>query len=196
MVDNEPRAQHLTVTEKNRIENNIAKLQENPELRNDLFREIIDGDTAIFSMSKIYNSLLQWSYYADSHTGLCLKYNIQSDFCGAQLFKVDYIRSRHIVDIVEATKNSRYRRKEVVRSATTKSKAWSHEKEVRAIRIQSGVFTYPKTALTEIGFGLKTSNTNKSMVKGWVEQAGLAVTFFDMLDKPTNFGLHRKPPWT
>ena len=192
IVEQNPHSRLLAPGFKERLTKNIALLQQDPELRNRIFRDILDSDTAIFSMSKTYKNLLQWSYYADSHKGLCLQYSIGSDFCGAQLFEVDYVRFRHIVDIVEADKNKKYMRKEVLRAATTKSKAWSHEKEVRAIRVGSGEFVCPRSTLTAIGFGLNTSPANKSMVREWVEQAGLSVDFFDMRDNPINFGLHRE----
>lgn len=192
IVEQDPRSQSLESHFKERLTKNIAQMQQNPKLRNQIFRDIIDSDTAIFSMSKTCKSLLQWSYYADSHRGLCLQYSIGSDFCSAQLFEVDYVRFRHIVDIVCACENVKYMHKEVLRAATTKSKAWRHEKEVRAIRVGAGEFAGPKAALTAICFGLKTTPANKSMVRGWLSRAGLSVEFFDMLDNPTNFGLHRQ----
>jgi hypothetical protein len=190
-VDEDPRSRTLTPDFKKKLVKNIARVQQDPELRNRIFQDIIDSDTAIFSMSETSKNLLQWSYYADSHRGLCLQYSISDDFCGAQLYKVDYARFRHIIDIVEATQNSKYMHKEVLRAATSKSKVWSHEKEVRAIRVGAGEFECPTSALTAIDFGLKTTSANKSMVRGWVKRAGLSLEFFDMNDNPTDFGLHR-----
>jgi hypothetical protein len=79
----------------------------------------------------------------------------------------------------------------LLKAVTTKSLAWSHEHEVRAIRVGSGEFSYPVDALTGIGFGLEASDSNKSMVHNWVAQAQLNVDFFQMRDNPTNLGLHR-----
>lgn len=193
IVEQNSRSGSLSPSFKERLTRNIALMQKDPELRNQIFHDILDSDTAIFSMSKTYKNLLQWSYYADSHKGLCLQYSIGSDFCGAQLYEVEYVRFRHVVDIVKTAKNIEYMQKEVLRAATTKGKAWSHEKEVRAIRVGSGEYACPRPTLTAVGFGLKTSPANKTMVREWVEQAGLSVDFFDMRDNPTNFGLHREP---
>ncbi len=192
LVEEHPNSRGLTPEFKVRLKQNISLLQQDPDFRNENFRQIVDSDTAIFSMSKTYKSLLQWSYYADSHQGLCLEYTIDGDFCGSQLYQVAYIRFRHIVDIIEADYNSKYRAREVLRAAATKSSSWSHEKEVRAIRVGSGVFNCPKTTLTGIGFGLKTTSANKAMVQKWVRQAGLSVQLFAMNDNTADFGLHRE----
>ena len=80
----------------------------------------------------------------------------------------------------------------MLRAATTKSKSWSHEREVRAIRVGSGVFKCPKTTLTGVGFGLKTTSANKAMVKKWIQHAGLSIQLFEMHDNAADFGLHRE----
>lgn len=192
LVEENPNSRGETPAFKKRLKENIARIQRDSEFRNESFRQILDSDTAIFSMSKTYKSLLQWAYYADSHQGLCLEYTIDGDFCESQLYQVAYVRFRHIVDIIEADYNARYRAREVLRAAATKSESWSHEREVRAIRVGSGVFNCPKTTLTGVGFGLKATPANKAMVQKWIQQAGLSIQLFEMKNNSEDFGLHRE----
>lgn len=103
----------------------------------------------ICSLSKVYDSLLMWSYYG-AHKGVCigidiaktrnyLSHNQNGVYIGVHEMEVQYR------DVVE--KPDYYRHKGLVDywryQLSTKAKAWEHEKEVRLVLIDPLVGDIP-----------------------------------------------------
>lgn len=78
--------------------------------------------------STLNDSILMWAYYAESHKGICIEFAPQADLTSfAGLYNMHYNnrfgkikRDRDFYDVLDVL--------------TTKSKVWSHEKEVRLIK--------------------------------------------------------------
>lgn len=122
--------------------------------------ELIAVYRTIYSLSSVYSSddlkiscfsenkdsLLMWSYYADSHKGVCLGFNIINDKELAEhCYKVQY--SKHF-----NAGNESY-------IYFTKSEEWQHEKEWRIVTYES---EYINTdSLCAIYLGTKMSSDDK-----------------------------------
>lgn len=96
---------------------------------------------------EVLNNTSMWGYYADNAKGLCIKYDInkiidyeeESDIqfkeylrrLNCFLFPIRYTKKQPVVNLYANKKNN----KEIafMRATTTKSTAWSKEKEIRLI---------------------------------------------------------------
>ena len=92
------------------------------------------------SLSKIYDSLLMWSYYGN-HKGVCIGLNIEktnkylsqiicANYIGAMELEVQY------KDIIEKPDYYRDAKDYFHYQLASKAKAWEHEQEVRLVLIE------------------------------------------------------------
>lgn len=124
-------------------------------------------NVGIYSLSKHALDELLWAYYADSHSGFCIEYELDQlikFIKPAGHFEVDYKN-----DIPKLTFDSLLGGKsdqlnELLKLATgTKSKAWIHEQEVRITMNNYGRVDYDYRAIKAIYFGLRMPKTNKEL---------------------------------
>ena len=108
--------------------------------------ERLRNHTWICSLSKIYDSLLMWSYYGN-HRGVCIGLDMAKTnkylsriycqvYIGSMEFEVQY------EDIIKKPDYFRERKDYFRYQLSTKAKAWEHEQEVRLVLISpTSVFT-------------------------------------------------------
>ncbi len=114
----------------------------------------------ICSLSKVYDSLLMWSYYG-AHKGVCIGIDMTKARNYHRIPNGVYLEALEMEvqyrDVVE--KPDYYRHKGLVDywryQLSTKAKAWEHEKEVRLVLIDPLVgdipSDYPKDACNDDG---------------------------------------------
>lgn len=100
------------------------------------FREtnpFIPIDCKMSCFSEIHDSMLMWSYYADSHKGICIEYDLSklpenstNQLVIDSLTKVQYSPNRIDCLSGDAEEN-------IVKILTSKSDVWSHEQEWRIV---------------------------------------------------------------
>lgn len=104
----------------------------------------------ILSLSARYDSSVMWSHYADSHSGLCLEFDLEVAIkknWGPVLFPVTYS-----VDCLTAE----FSKLSDVMTASLyhKSKDWIYEEEWRFINLKgSGAIQFPQEMLSGVIFG-------------------------------------------
>lgn len=114
----------------------------------------------IYSLSKSNNEKLLWSYYASSHRGYCIEYDLDKlkDHYVIHLsvneIEVDYKDKPQIITIQDIKNHDVLLRK----LFATKFSNWSYEKEIRLIFDDAQFKDYHPSALTGIYFGLNTSD--------------------------------------
>jgi hypothetical protein len=117
---------------------------------NDCARQIIN-QTGVCCFAKKKNNLLMWSHYANSHTGVCLGFDILKD---SNLFETviparydkSYPSFNYLSNPNDFTKML----------IQTKSNDWEYEEEYRSLKIDfKGNFRYKEIALVEVSFGCK-----------------------------------------
>lgn len=162
-------------------------------------------EVGIYSLSKTAQDELLWAYYADSHAGFCIEYDLEilgelRKFAGS--FDVIYqdsvpkiqfdmfIGDKNIAEILEL-------------ASGTKSKAWLHEDEIRIVMDQFGKVEYDFRAVKAIYFGLRMPKTQQDLHKynkdlpdylSKVSQEqimhvlkGRGVKYYQMLLKPNSY---------
>jgi hypothetical protein len=106
------------------------------------------------------NSILLWSHYADSHKGVCLKFDVlaDSDFFVFPL-KVKYQKKFPVFNYLKDSKRI------FDTLIKTKSDVWAYEEEVRVLKLMFGSHSFKKTTLVEIIFGCKSDASEINRIK-------------------------------
>lgn len=123
------------------------------------FLKIIREKVGIYSLSKTVLDELLWAYYADSHTGFCIEYDLEklgelTKIAGS--FDVAY---QDIIPQIQFDMLIRDRDESIAEilklTSGTKSKRWQHEDEIRIIMDNFGKIKYDFRAVKSIYFGLR-----------------------------------------
>lgn len=111
------------------------------------------------------DNLLMWAHYADSHKGVCLKFNILEDtefFSPAK--KVSYANDYPVYNYLEDKNDF------VNQMFFTKSNEWSYEGEVRVLKNKKDNYKFNEKCLKEVIFGCNTSEGDKKTLTKIVKQ--------------------------
>lgn len=142
---------------------------------------------------------LMWAHYADNHRGICLTYRFPKSFFDE--------RADHILGINEIdygvnplsdwflqggysieTWNS-FAEDLLKKTLSIKAKPWEYEKEVRILRITNGTELIDKFYLTQVCFGLETSEDDITLVRKILDSCGYNVIFCKMIhNTQSDFG--------
>lgn len=97
------------------------------------------------------DSLLMWSHYANSHRGVCLKFDVLEDVRPfSPLFPVQYEETYPVLNHIRTNNGA-----VVTRLLTTKGKQWEYEEEWRVVKMaETGNHGFAPRALKEIIFGV------------------------------------------
>jgi hypothetical protein len=132
-------------------------------------------------------NMLMWGHYADSHQGVCLKFDITKDTTDffKFTFKVQYSKNYPQIDFLKERNNAA----KII--MTTKSDYWSYEDEIRTIK-ESGDKVYPfdKQSLREIIFGINSTDNNIKTIKNICKSNGYVdLKFKKVYIKPKSFNI-------
>ncbi len=111
------------------------------------------------------DNLLMWAHYADSHKGVCLKFDILEDtefFSPAK--KVSYTKEYPIYNYLK-NKNDF-----VNQMFFTKSNEWSYEGEIRVLKNKKGNYKFKEKCLKEVIFGCNISEGDKKTLIKIIKQ--------------------------
>lgn len=102
------------------------------------------------------DNLLMWAHYADSHKGICLKFDILEDlhfFSPAKKvnYTKDYPNYNYLKDKDDFVNHMFF----------TKSEEWSYEGEVRVLKDKKDNYTFRESALKEVIFGCNIAKGDK-----------------------------------
>ena len=123
----------------------------------------------IFCMSAKNDEILMWSHYAESHTGVCLQFDILNDLT-TFLFpkKVEYGQDYPHLNYIKAHNEDD---PEIHKCLWYKFSTWAYEEEYRIIRPEgSGLIEFEKEALTGIIFGCECSEGDKKKIQEIVKE--------------------------
>ena len=155
------------------------------------------SNVGVYSLSKSFDNELLWAYYASGHTGFAIEYDIdileQSlnyNTYAQQLYKfdVEYLNDVPQIDI------STIRGNEIVemlkRFIGTKSSSWAHEKEVRLIFENTGLFEIDFKAVTAIYFGHRMPDGDINYIMEKLKGRGLK--YFKMVNVNNSYRFEAK----
>lgn len=67
--------------------------------RNEVFWNAVDKKTGVLCMSRRWDIVQQWTYYAREHTGFCIEFSIDSD-SPLSAFGINYVVERPTIDLI------------------------------------------------------------------------------------------------
>lgn len=156
----------------------------------DLLRQSTDEILSAFSyycMAKEPDNILMWSHYADSHKGVCFKYDLLQDL-ETFLITVPVNYSTEYPDFDTLNGNP-------ANIITRKSTDWKYEQEHRVINANAhGLKEVKKEALVEIIFGCRTLKRNRTRIRNLVRNNGFnSVTFSEAVINSEAYKLDIQP---
>jgi hypothetical protein len=118
-------------------------------------------------------NLLMWSHYANSHKGVCLKFDykiLKESFISIYpvTYQLDYPCLNIFKDFWKAIHDLH----------TIKSIDWAYEKEIRIIEERSGLFNFKPEALKAVIFGAKTSEEERLTIMKLLRNSGYSTVKF------------------
>lgn len=126
--------------------------------------------SGVFCCSEKDDLITMWSHYAESHTGVCLEYDILEDSSAfSYVEKVNYQSefpsNFDISDAFPKRVEKKNTNSLLNISLLTKSDVWEKEKEIRVVKqFETGETPVKTDSLKSIAFGLKCSEENKNNI--------------------------------
>lgn len=147
--------------------------------------------TGVLSLSKYRESVVLWSHYAASHSGICLGFSVDADaafFARAQ--PVDYAVEYPTIEMLGDTPD-----KHVEGFLLTKALGWKYEEEWRIIDHDtgSGDKVFLEQALTEVVLGARISPDDRQFVLECLKRRKHPVSVFEASANPGTYALDIKP---
>jgi hypothetical protein len=147
----------------------------------------------VCSFSLKLNSPLMWAHYADNHRGICMTYRLPESFFyenADHILGIDRVNygTNPLSDwfIQEAPKMQSFEKfveTLIQKALTVKAKPWHYEKEVRIIRRTDGIEVIDKQFLKQVCFGLKTPESDRTLVRKLLDDCGYDVNILEMIPK-------------
>ncbi len=143
----------------------------------------------LLCLSEVPNDLLMWSHYADSHRGVCLVFDWQTEFFG-KAQAVIYQRKRPSLNPILQSYEQMLNH-----ALLTKSDHWQYEREWRIFHYKqgAGVYLFPAQALIGIILGSQISPENRAQVVGWVGNRASPITLYQALVSDVEFAVNIEP---
>lgn len=146
--------------------NAFSKYSHNADIQ---YNRLIErfSKVGIYSLSKTFDNELLWAYYASGHTGFAIEYDtdileqsLNYNSYAKQVYKFDVEYLNDVPQIDVSTFRGNERIEMLKRFIGTKSSSWAHEKEVRLIYENTGLFDFDYKAVTAIYFGCRMPNSD------------------------------------
>lgn len=157
-----------------------------PAIRDQVLHDVMMV-TGMCCFSRTWDSILQWSYYANGHDGVALGFHrdLDLDLFG-NAHRVAYHKEYPVINYFTES----YRVIDAV--LRVKSDAWRHEDEIRIWNNPPGLKNYKPEALREIIFGARCAAKDAQVIQKWCRQSGLShVEFYQATTAPDSFAIKR-----
>lgn len=130
------------------------------QIQNSITKKTI-ASLGVLSLSRNFSSILMWSHYAESHTGLVFEFtpkNLRDKIsCFYNLISVDYSEKYEELSYANVNRS----KEEIPKLLLTKYKDWAYEEESRCFGLDfQGEKKFQKDELTSIIFGAKALQAN------------------------------------
>lgn len=139
-------------------------------------------------LAKTPESILMWSHYASSHTGVCIQFEANVDVDSIFLLAQEVIYSKQfpVINPLRSTEDEK-----LTNGLLTKAKDWSYEQEFRIIIPGSQKrISFPEESLSAVIFGLNTVSKHKSLVTEWIQRRKRKPSIYQAIMKHGEYGLH------
>ena len=159
-------------------------------------RDIRNNKYGIVSLTTHPDNMLMWSYYAGSHTGIAIRFNMDVSLLAKTSEKLIPIKVRYkhempennLLDI-ESNRNNF-----IATAFGVKSTAWEHEDEWRLVNPSGkGIVRIPPELIDGIVLGMNTSDEHKQLVNKWIGQRDAPTELLHIIHKRNSFDLEVVP---
>lgn len=147
----------------------------------------------IYSLSKSHKDELLWAYYADSHRGFCIEYDLEIlkkyQIEHEPSIDVEYqecIPTIEMLDMLALNDNQQLLQKKII---ATKSKHWKHENEIRIVTGRTGLYDYDYRALKAIYFGHRSEEKFRKLTMRLLK--GRSIKYYLMKPEKGAYNLER-----
>ena len=161
----------------------------------------------VVCFSKQLDNKLMWSHYAKKHTGLCLTYEIPSEFIlnnsppllGWSEVKYGNEEIKNFFITLNpnngADEFKSFIKPLVITIISTKSEVWSYEQEFRIVKSEPGIFDIDRNWLKQICFGLATTDEHINLIKKIISNHGYSDMIFAKMTRSNShdFGFEAQP---
>lgn len=176
-----------------------ATAQGQAKLTEQLFEILARNGTACFATDP--TSMLMWSYYAEGHSGIAVRFGMDLDRIaalgralvaqGTHLFPVEVQYSEDFPNCNYYTSTTHDRLKMLL---GTKSIAWKHEGEWRfVLPNRAGHFKIPSPIITGVVLGMRIDARHEAMLRDWIAKRSPKVEFLRVSHRPNSFRLELVP---
>lgn len=175
----------------------LKKLRQDEEVINQFMRNV--GEMGIGSFSLTRNETLLWSHYADDHRGVTLRYDFPLKYLddGDSFLGVSPVsyEPNAVSDWLIENVHLNFEDHEAFiigllkKVLMSKAPAWSYEQEARLVRLEAGLFAFPRSTLTHVIFGLQTSTQDEALVRAIVDKYYDMVKFGKAVRTGDDFGI-------
>ena len=150
----------------------------------------------IYCLSQTNRNILLWSHYASSHTGFCIKYDLDLLLENINICYHDEVTYNNTLPDLMLSLFDDCGGNFVKEILFQKSEDWSYEKEYRLIldgacASENGeikAVEYPPKAVKRIYFGLQSDITNREQLMESL--AGRDIEFFEMVKAKSTIGIY------
>lgn len=122
---------------------------------------------AFCSLSEEFDSIIMWSHYASSHTGIVIGFEFKDEEIDYHFQKIEYVDDLPVFDVLklaEFMKGEYEYLPHFISDISIKSKPWSSEKEWRIWRSIPCYYHYKIENVRSIYFGVNCSLETKKIV--------------------------------
>lgn len=167
----------------------IAKMHD-PMLASNRIRSGIEthlNKAGVFSFAGDPRDILMWSHYANSHHGVCLRFEVARDVeTFLHALPVEYTDEYPVIELMSGEDASNLINKVLLR----KGRHWCYERERRFVLPEAAgsLMCYTPAALTHVIYGCNTTEAERSVVRAMLDRRQDSGH-----PRPTEWYAHRSP---
>jgi hypothetical protein len=165
-------ASSIPKRDRNRIASQWAIKSKTPEGQAELSKQfhesIAQHGIACFSESP--SNLLLWSYYAEGHTGISIRFNTKHDIFMKMPKFILPIKVRYQKDFPEIDYYKSSTMKIINTCFRTKSEEWIHEEEWRLVSEgMNGIIRIPSEMIDGVILGMRIDKAAENEIRQWIQ---------------------------
>jgi hypothetical protein len=141
----------------------------------------------IVSTSERPASVLMWSYYAEGHAGIVVRFRMDHDLSFTQ--PVVPVQVRYSADFPRMKYYEVSNEERIHTIIGTKANAWEHEREWRLVASKTGYVGIEPLMIDGVILGLRIQRENETAVRDWVQQRKTPTELLRIGNKKDSFEL-------
>lgn len=159
-------------------------------------------NVGVCSFSFVLEEPLLWSHYANGHKGLCLTYEMPfpsffepSKSIPGAILPIIYGENQLTDWLIEnAPEKAKIDTKKfsydlIGKVLSIKGEGWRYEKEARIICDREGAYPIPKDCLKQVCFGMNADESDITLIKQLIDNAGYSVDYCQIKRTEKDFGI-------